>query len=107
VFDPTGSEFQLRGKWSANGTDGTNAKLALRSFGPGRSQIDWKPLGQIQAGKNEEEFQFYCSLHPEAVHGEIVLLFEGEGSVDLGDLSFARANAIFGTPLPPAETSPQ
>ena len=107
VFEPTGSEFQLRGKWSANGTDETNAKLALRSFGPGRSQIDWKPLGQIPAGKNEEEFQYHCSLHPEAVHGEIVLLFEGEGSVDLRDLSFARANAIFGTPLPPAETSPQ
>lgn len=107
VFDATGSDFELRGKWSVGGGGESHAKLALRSFGPGRAQIDWKPLGQIPAGGDGEEFNFHCSLHPEAVQGEIVLLFEGNGSVDLRDISFARANAIFGNPVPPPAGSLQ
>jgi hypothetical protein len=99
VFDATGSDFELRGKWSVSGDEETHAKLALRSFGPGRAQIDWKPLGQIPAGGDGEEFKYHCSLHPEAVQGEIVLLFEGNGSADLRNISFARANAIFGSPV--------
>ena len=98
TFKPTGSEFNVQGKWKVEGNDGAAANLSLRSYGPGRKQIDWKPLGRLVASEGEQPFNFYCLLHPDAVDGEIVLLFEGEGSVNLQDMSFARANTLFGRP---------
>jgi hypothetical protein len=88
----------VQGKWKVEGNDGAAANLSLRSNGPGRKQIDWKPLGRLVASEGEQPFNFYCLLHPDAVDGEIVLLFEGEGSVNLQDMSFARANTLFGRP---------
>jgi hypothetical protein len=105
AFKPTGAEFELQGKWVVEGGNGTVADLALRSYGAGRAQIDWKPLGRLIAGEGERSFKFYCSPHPEAIDAEIVLMLKGDGSVDLHDMAFFRANWLFGTPVAGADPS--
>jgi photosystem II stability/assembly factor-like uncharacterized protein len=105
AFKPTGAEFELQGKWIVEGGNGTVADLALRSYGAGRAQIDWKPLGRLIAGEGERSFKFYCSPHPEAIDAEIVLMLKGDGSVDLHDMAFFRANWLFGTPVAGADPS--
>jgi hypothetical protein len=105
VFKPTGAEFELQGKWIVEGGNGTVADLALRSYGVGRAQIDWKPLGRLIAGEGERSFKFYCSPHPDAIDAEIVLMLKGDGSVDLHDMAFFRANWLFGTPVAGADPS--
>ncbi len=105
VFKPTGSEFELQGQWIVEGGDGTVADLALRSYGAGRAQIDWKPLGRLAAGEGERSFKFFCSPHPDAIDAEIVLLLKGDGSVDLHDMAFYRANSLFGTPVAGSDPS--
>ena len=105
VFKPTGAEFELQGKWIVEGGNGTVADLALRSYGAGRAQIDWKPLGRLIAGEGERSFKFYCSPHPDAIDAEIVLMLKGDGSVDLHDMAFFRANWLFGTPVAGADPS--
>ena len=107
IFDTTGMEFELRGNWRVEGPEGTIAKLALRSLGEGNEQIGWSPLAEIKAGGEEKAINIVCSLAPEALRGEIILLFVGDGSVNLRNMSFGRANSIFGTPLPTTAQSPQ
>jgi len=106
VFPATGEPFRLSGKWQAQG-DETVAKLAARAFDAAGQQIRWQPLAEISADQETHEFHVQADLPAEAARGEIVLLLEGDGSVEITDIAFSRPDPVFGHPvsggnLPPA-----
>jgi photosystem II stability/assembly factor-like uncharacterized protein len=96
IFPATGSAFRMSGRWSVSG-DGAAAKLAARALDAGGTQIGWFPLAETTDSSNTT-FERQIELPSEAQRGEIVLLFEGDGSVELTDLDFSRADPLFGHP---------
>jgi hypothetical protein len=109
VFPATGSAFRMTGRWKVNG-DSAVAKLAARATDGAGTQISWIPLAET-TDKSETSFDRQVELPPEAQRGEIVLLFEGDGSVELTGLDFSRADPLFGhptasNPQPPTPTRP-
>lgn len=97
LFEATGEAFRLTGTWAV---DGGTARLAARALGENGAQIHWQPLGERRADGGETSFDFQIELPAGAARGELVLLFEGEGSVAVGNLAVTRPDPHFGTPLP-------
>lgn len=105
VFPATGSPFRMTGRWQVTG-EGAVAKLAARAFDGAGQQIGWFPLAEnadVGAGK---PFDRQVELPPQAQRGEIVLLFEGDGSVELAELEFSRADPLFGHPVASEKQTP-
>lgn len=96
VFPATGHAFRLTARWRVSGEDAV-AKLAARATDGAGTQIGWFPLAET-TDKSETSFDRQVELPPGAERGEIVLLFEGDGSVALTSLDFSRADPLFGHP---------
>ena len=96
VFPSTGGAFRITGRWQVNG-EGSVAKIAARAFDGAGTQIAWLPLAET-TDQSEASFDRQVELPPDTQRGEIVLLFEGDGSVELTGLDFSRADPLFGHP---------
>jgi hypothetical protein len=104
VFPATGHAFRMTGTWRVGG-DGAVAKLAARAFDGAGTQIGWFPLAET-TDQSESSFDRQIELPLEAQRGEIVLLFEGDGSVELTGLDFSRADPLFGHPTAAKNQTP-
>lgn len=98
VFPATGEPFRLTGMWKVNG-EGAVAKLAARAFDASGQQIRWQHLAELAIGGQAKNLDVQIELPPEAARGEVVLLFEGDGSVELSSLGFSRPDPLFGHPV--------
>lgn len=99
VFPATGEPFRVIGKWRLAGP-GATAKLAARAYDAEARQIRWHPLAELAQSDTETRLNVQIDLPPETAQGEIVLLFEGDGMVELAPVQFTRPDPLFGHPLP-------
>lgn len=104
VFPSTGGSFRITGRWKVSG-EGAVAKIAARGFDGAGRQIAWLPLAETTA-QSEVSFDRQVELSPDTQRGEIVLLFEGDGSVALAGLDFSRADPLFGHPTASKNQTP-
>jgi hypothetical protein len=98
VFPATGEPFRITGAWKVSG-EGAVAKLASRAFDANGQQIQWQPLAELVIVGQANNFDCQIELPPEAARGEVVLLFEGTGSVELTEFRFARPDPLLGHPV--------
>lgn len=101
VFPATGEPFRMTGTWKVSG-EWAVAKLAARAFDANGQQIRWQPLAELVDAGQAKNFDRQIDLPPEAARGEVVLLFEGTGSVKLSGFRFERPDPLFGHPVSPA-----